>query len=192
VRKGARDSSLKNFKKVLSKRRGLNFKKVLSKRGELNFKKVLSNREEPQIRPAKKEDFAHIWSLEEICFKEETFSKRQLRYLLFKAKSTVLVALMDGKLIGSVIVLLRNHILNARIYSLNVHPAYRHAGVASLLMDTALKILKEKGYEKITLEVGVNNNAAQNLYRSKGFVMDKTLYNYYKSGDDAYHLVRKL
>lgn len=150
-----------------------------------NFKKV-------QIRPAKKKDFAHIWSLEEMCFKEETSNKRQLRYLLFKAKSTILVALMEGKLIGSIIVLLRNHILNARIYSLNVHPAYRRAGVASLLMDTALEILKENRYKKITLEVGVNNKAAQNLYRSNGFIMDKILYNYYKNGDDAFHLVRKL
>ncbi|MEQ9729162.1 MAG: N-acetyltransferase [Candidatus Methanoperedens sp.] len=133
-----------------------------------------------------------MWSLEEICFKEETFNKKQLRYLFFKAKSTVLVALMEGKLIGSVIILLRNHIANARIYSLNVHPAYRRAGVGSLLMDTALKILEEKGFKKITLEVGINNNAAQNLYRSKGFIMDKILYNYYKSGDDAFHLVRKL
>lgn len=75
---------------------------------------------------------------------------------------------------------------------MNVHPAYRRAGIGSLLMDIALKILKEKGFKKITLEVGVNNKAAQKLYRSKGFIMDKTLHNYYKSGDDAFHLVRKL
>jgi ribosomal-protein-alanine N-acetyltransferase len=99
---------------------------------------------------------------------------------------------MEGKLIGSIIVLLRYHILNARIYSLNVHPAYRRAGVANLLMNTATEILKEKGFKNITLEVGINNNAAQNLYMSKGFTKDKILYNYYKNGDDAFHLVRKL
>ncbi len=174
MRKGTRDSSLKNFTKVLPKR------------GELNFKK------EPQIRPAKREDFYNIVSLEEICFKEENFNRKQLRYLLFKAKSIVFVALMDGKLIGSIIVLLRNHISNARIYSLDVHPAYRRRGVAGLLMDSALEILKEKGYKKITLEVGINNGEAQNLYKSKGFIKDKILYNYYKNGDDALHLVRKL
>ncbi len=162
MRKGARDSSLKNFK------------------GEL------------QIRPAKKKDFYDIASLEEICFKEENFNRKQLRYLLFKARSIVLVAFVESKLIGSIIVLLRNHISNARIYSLDVHPAYRRRGVASLLMDTALEILKEKGFKNITLEVGVNNKAAQNLYRSKGFIKDKILYNYYKNGDDALHLFRKL
>ena len=201
MRKGARDCSLKNFKKVLSKR-GENFKKVLSKREENfkkvlskrreNVKKVLSKRGEPHIRAAKKEDFAALLNLEEICFKEETFNKKQLRYLLFKARSIVLVAALEGKLIGSIIILLRNHISNARIYSLNVHPSYRRTGVASLLMDTALKFLKENGFKNITLEAGIKNRAAQNLYRSKGFIVDKTLTNYYKNGGDAYHLVRKL
>ncbi|MFA4934402.1 MAG: N-acetyltransferase [Candidatus Methanoperedens sp.] len=168
MREGARDCSLKNFKKVLSKRR------------------------EPHIRAAEKEDFAAIVGLEEICFKEETFPKKQLRYLLFKAKSIVLVAALEGKLIGSMIILLRAHISNARIYSLNVHPEYRRIGIASLLMDTALEFLKERGFKKITLEVGVNNKAARNLYRSKGFLADKILYKYYKNGDDALHLVLKL
>ncbi len=187
MRKGARDCSLKNFKKVLSKR-GENFKK---ERGQ-NFKKVLSKRGEPHIREAEKEDFAALLSLEEICFKEETFHKKQLRYLLFKARSAVFVAEIEGKLIGSIIILLRNHISSARVYSLNVHPVYRRAGVASLLMDTALEFLKENGFKKITLEVGIKNTAAQNLYMSRGFAVDKTLYKYYKNGGDAFHLVREL
>lgn len=155
-------------------------------------KKVISKGGEPHIRAAKKEDFAALLSLEEICFKEETFNKKQLQYLFFKAKSIVLVAELEGKLIGSMIVLLRNNISNARIYSLNVHPAYRRAGVGSLLMDAGLRFLKEKGFRKVTLETGIKNIAAQNLYRSKGFIVDKTLADYYKNGGDAFHLVREL
>ncbi len=165
MRKGARDGSLKNVEK---------------------------GSPEVQTRQAKREDFNDIASLEEICFKEENFNRKQLRYLLFKAKSIVLVAFVEGKLIGSIIVLLRDNISNARIYSLEVHPADRRRGIASLLMDAALEILKKKGYKKITLEVGINNEAAQKLYEMKGFAMDKILYNYYKNGDDAFHLVRKL
>jgi ribosomal-protein-alanine N-acetyltransferase len=157
-----------------------------------NFKKVLSKRGELRIREAKKEDFSALLSLEEICFKEETFHKEQLRYLLLKAKSAVFVAELDDKLIGSIIILLRNHISSARVYSLNVHPAYRRAGVASSLMDSALRFLKERMFKKVTLEAGIKNTAAQNLYRSKGFIVDKILHNYYKNGDDAFHLAREL
>lgn len=179
MREGARDCSLKNFKKVLSKR-------------EENFKKVLSKRGVPLIRHAKKEDFNALLSLEKICFKEETFSKKQLGYLFFRAKSIVLVAALEGEVVGSMIILLRERISHARIYSLNVHPQWRRVGIGGLLMDTALRLLKEKGFRKLSLEVGVNNMAAQNLYRQNGFAVDKPLRSYYKDGGDAFHLVRKL
>ncbi len=157
-----------------------------------NFKKVLSKRGELQIRHAKIEDFSSLVSLEKICSKEETFSKKQLKYLFFRAKSIVLVAALDGEVVGSMIILLREHVSHARIYSLNVHPQRRRAGIGRLLMDTALELLKDRGFRKVSLEVGVDNMAAQNLYRQKGFASDKTLRSYYKNGGDALHLVRKL
>jgi ribosomal-protein-alanine N-acetyltransferase len=146
----------------------------------------------PHIRQANKDDLDAIFSLEKICFKEETFHTRQLRYLLLKAKSIVLVAEIEGNIIGSMIILLRKHILNARIYSLNVHPEYRRMGIASSLMDFLLDLLEKNGYDNITLETGINNTAAQNLYRSKDFHVDRKLSNYYTNGDDALHLIRKL
>ncbi|MFZ3382518.1 MAG: GNAT family N-acetyltransferase, partial [Candidatus Methanoperedens sp.] len=111
-------------------------------------------------------------SLENICFKEETFHRRQLHYLLLKAKSIVLVTEIDGNIIGSMIILLRKNILNARIYSFNVHPEHRRKRIASSLMETAFDILEKKGYKKITLEAGINNHIAQKLYLSKGFIVD--------------------
>ncbi len=145
----------------------------------------------PLIRAAKREDLDALIYLEEICFKEEKFYRKQLRYLLLKAKSVILIAEYGG-IVGSIIVLLRENIHNARIYSLNVHPAHRRQGIASLLMDKTMELLQEKGITKVTLEVGICNIPAQNLYASEGFVVDKKLYNYYKNGDDALHLFRKL
>lgn len=145
-----------------------------------------------KIRSATKEDLDSLFGLENLCFKEETFHRKQLKYLLLKARSIVLVAEIGGNIIGSIIILLRERILNARIYSLNVHPEHKRRGIAGSLMDTALDILEEKGYDNVTLEVGINNRIAQNLYRSKDFVVDKKLSCYYKNGDDALHLIRKL
>lgn len=146
----------------------------------------------PHIRPAKKEELPDLLALEKLCFKEETFHRKQLGYLLLKAKSLVLVASAEDNIIGSMIVLFRENIQQARIYSLNVHPAYRRMGIGSLLMDTTFEFLKERGFRKITLEAGVNNTAARNLYESKGFSVDKTLRSYYKNGDDALHLTKNL
>ena len=143
------------------------------------------------IRWATKEDLDSLLGLEQICYKEETFHRKQLKYLLLKARSIVLVAEIGGNIVGSIIILLRERILNARIYSLNVHPEHRRKGIAGSLMDTALDILEEKGYDNVTLEVGINNRIAQDLYSSKDFIVDKELPHYYKNGDDALHLKRK-
>lgn len=144
------------------------------------------------IRQASTDDLGDLLNLENICFKEETFHTRQLKYLILKAKSIVLVAETEGNIIGSMIILLRKHILNARVYSLNVHPEFRRMGIASSLMDFASDLLKRKGFNNITLETGITNTAAQNLYTSKGFHVDKKLSNYYSNGDDAFHLIKIL
>ena len=146
----------------------------------------------PRIRVATGKDLPSLIALENMCFKEETFHKKKLEYLLTKAKSMVLVASSDDDMIGSIIILLRKNIGNARIYSLNVHPEHRRIGIAGSLMDTSERILIERGFKNITLEVGINNHAAQNLYWSKGFLVDKRLKKYYENGDDALHLVKKL
>ncbi|MCX9010328.1 MAG: N-acetyltransferase [Candidatus Methanoperedens sp.] len=148
-----------------------------------------------RIRPARKEDLAGLLALESICFKEETFNKRQLEYLLLKAKSLVLVVpAEDNKdnIIGSMVILLREHIAHARVYSLNVHPLYRRRSIGSSLMDSALGFLKDRGFKKITLETGMNNTAALSLYEAKGFSVDRILRGYYKNGGDAFHLVKNL
>jgi len=131
-------------------------------------------------------------NLENICFKEETFHRKQIKYLLLKARSIVLVTEIEGNIVSSMIILLRERILNARIYSLNVHPDHRRRGIASSLMDFALDMLAKNGYKNVTLEVGIRNKIAQGLYRSKDFIVDKKLSDYYRIGEDALHLVRKL
>jgi len=146
----------------------------------------------PRIRPAKKEDLPAILELEKICFKEETFHKRQIEYLLLRARSLVLVASLEGNIVGSIIILLRKHISNARIYSLNVHPSYRRKGIGSLLIDQSENLLAKMGYRNLTLEAGVNNIAARKLYTLNGFSVIRKIEKYYKNGDDALRFIKKL
>ncbi len=142
-----------------------------------------------RIRLAKKKDLPVLLELEKICIKEEKFHEKQLVYLLLKAKSLVFIASIGKNIVGSVVILLRKHISNARIYILNVHPAHRRRGIGGSLIDTTLESLKEKGYDKVTIETGINNQAALDLYMSRGFLVDRILKGYYKTGEDAKHLV---
>lgn len=146
----------------------------------------------PLIRRAGKKDLPSILELEKICFKEETFNKRQIEYLLLKAKSLFLIANFEREIAGSIIILLRKHISNARIYSLNVHPSYRRIGIGSLLMERSEALLSKMGYTNFTLEAGINNIAAQKLYASRGFSVERRIEKYYKNGDDALRFIKKL
>jgi ribosomal protein S18 acetylase RimI-like enzyme len=146
----------------------------------------------PDICLAKIKDLPELIELDKICVKEEKFTKNQWKYFLSKAKSLVFIASIEGKIIGSIVILLRKHVANARIYILNVHPEYRRIGVGSLLMEVTIKFLREKGYKKVTMETGINNQAAINLYISKGFIVDKILEKYYINGMDAKHLMLML
>jgi ribosomal protein S18 acetylase RimI-like enzyme len=146
----------------------------------------------PDICLAKKEDLPALIELDKICIKEEKFNKDQWKYFLLKAKSLVFIASIEGKIIGSIVILLRKHIANARIYILNVHPEFRREGVGSLLMEATLIFLGERGYKKVTIETGINNEAAINLYISKGFLVDKILEKYYRNGMGAKHLMLML
>ena len=145
-----------------------------------------------RIRLAEKKDLPMLLELENICIKEEKFCEKRWEYLLIKAKSLVFVASIGKNIVGSAVVLLRKHTSSARIYILNVHPAFRRRGIGGSLIDTILKFLKEKGYNKITIETGINNQAALNLYISRGFSVDKILKKYYKTSVDAKHLVLML
>lgn len=144
------------------------------------------------IRRATKKDLPVLFELEKVCFKEETFPERQIKYLILKARSLALVASVKGKIVGSVIILLRKHISNARIYSLNVHTSYRRMGIGRLLMEHVERSLIKKGYKNFTLETGINNKAAQALYISRGFSADRRLWNYYKNGEDALRFIKRL
>lgn len=146
----------------------------------------------PCIRQAKKEDLPAILELEKICFKEETFHKKQIEYLLLRARSLFLVASVEGEIVGSIIILLRKHISNARIYSLNVHPSHRRIGIGSLLIGRGEALVSKMGYRNVTLEAGINNIPAQNLYISKGFSVERRIEKYYKNGDDALRFIKRL
>jgi len=144
------------------------------------------------IKKASEENLPALAAIENACFKVEVFSRRRIRYLLSRSKSIFLVALDKEKVVGYIVVLLRKHLGLARGYSLCIHPDYRRLGVGGKLLEKAEELLMDMGYRKITLEVGIDNTPALNLYIGKGYSVDKLLPKYYEDGGDALHLVKRL
>jgi ribosomal-protein-alanine N-acetyltransferase len=154
--------------------------------------------EEPTIiRTARRKDFNRLVELENICFpKEHAYNRRQIRYLLTEANSSVLVESQDSHIRGFIIILYRKGTMVAGIETINVDPAYRRAGIGNRLLKTAENIAKKKGIGTLRLEVAVTNHAAINLYEKAGFTKVKLLKDYYyfdhKGSRDGYRMIKYL
>jgi len=149
------------------------------------------------IRTATPDDFERIVELEKLCFpKEHAYSRRQLRYLLTKANSSVLVETTDALVRGFLIILYRRGSIVAGIETINVDPAFRKQGIGLRLLSAAEEHLMKKGIHKIRLEVAITNKAAIKLYEHAGFqkiMLLKKYYHYNHEGSrDAYRMAKEL
>lgn len=70
--------------------------------------------------------------------------------------------------------------------NLAVTPEERRRGVATALLDDLLSVSQARGVGNLTLEVRATNDAAQALYRARGFRMVGVRRGYYRdTGEDA-------
>ncbi|ADL18683.1 N-terminal acetyltransferase [Acidilobus saccharovorans 345-15] len=79
------------------------------------------------------------------------------------------------------------------VISIAVLAEYRRKGVGSALMQEAINVLKSKyDVDAIYLEVRVSNTPAINLYEKFGFEKVRIIKGYYRDGEDAYVMVKRL
>lgn len=143
------------------------------------------------IRRATIHDLEEILAVEKAGFTSEAFTRRQLRYLLTRARGIVLAAVSDNRTVGYLSLLTSARHGQARIYSLAVMPRCRGQGLAEGLVDAALAFAREKGLKAVFLEVEAGNLAALSLYRKKGFIEHGIKPRYYRNGTDALSMVRR-
>jgi ribosomal-protein-alanine N-acetyltransferase len=80
----------------------------------------------------------------------------------------------------------------ARILMLAVYPFYQRRGIGVNLMEAIFKQCLMKKLNLVKLEVRTHNHSAIRFYKKYKFIVNQTLYNYYKNGDNAYLMYRYL
>jgi len=80
----------------------------------------------------------------------------------------------------------------AEILTLATAPGQGRKGLASALMECAIRRAGERGIARFLLDVAEGNDAARALYRRHGFVEDGRRRGYYGPGRDALLLSRTL
>ena len=88
--------------------------------------------------------------------------------------------------VGSAVLFRYKHML--RIYSIGVLTEYQNCGIGSKLLEHIKGFALKNHFTSITLEVRVKNKKLVDWYLFKGFIVLKTLKDYYQSGEDAHKM----
>jgi len=149
------------------------------------------------IRTISPSDLNQLVEIEQICFHKHTaYSRRQLKYLITKAKSICLAECYQQTLRGFIIVTFRGDGRVAGIETLNVDPLYRGKGIGKKLLAAAEENMFYQGLKKLKLEVSMGNHRAIALYEKSGFRRVSILKNYYwyrhHGTRNAYQMIKKL
>jgi len=129
-----------------------------------------------------------LYALEETCFDQEAFSKRQIAYLLTDYNTIALMAKVEGSIAGFVIaqVEVEENTEFGHIITLNTAPKHRHQKIATNLLKEIEGILKRKGITESRLEVREDNHAAIKLYKTLGYTTVGKLEKYYGTKHGIY------
>ena len=130
----------------------------------------------------------NLFAIENQCFDQEAFTKRQISYLLADYNTLSLVAKTGNEIAGFIITQIEidESTLFGHIITVNVSPRYRRKGIATKMLRQIEEMLKEKGIFEIHLEVREDNSAAIKLYQKSGYQKTSKLQNYYGNKHGLY------
>ncbi len=138
-------------------------------------------------------DFDGVRAIENECFKEP-YSDEGLHYEFEKNPvNKIIVAEKDGKVVGFIDFLITFN--SSTIMQVAVTKECRGNGIATQLLSEMEKTFPKEIddiVETITLEVRESNEAAKNLYLKNGYKIVVIKTNYYKDGENAIYMLKRL
>ena len=126
------------------------------------------------IMPIERRSYPRPWSTNVFASELE---------LARRGERTYLVARLGAEVIGYAGAMYA--LEDAHVTNIAVAPEHRRSGVATRLLAELTWIAIERGCTAQTLEVRVSNTAAQEMYRTFGFVPAGVRQRYYENVEDA-------
>jgi ribosomal-protein-alanine acetyltransferase len=138
-----------------------------------------------RIAPAKPQDLDALMALEEAAFPGDRMSRRALSRNIASPSLGFLVAREAGQLKGHALIAFRKGSALARLYSLAVQPNAMGRGLGGKLLGAAERFARNRGADRLRLEVRADNQAAIRLYTRSGYVRLAQIDDYYEDGKAA-------
>lgn len=147
-----------------------------------------------RIRPAELGDLDALMALEAL-FPSDQLSRRSWRRNIQSPTAVALVAVgtgADAPLLGNVLLYTRKNSRCAHMESLMIDPAARRLGLGSALLGAAEAVAKERGCDRVHLEVRQDNPAALEMHLRRGYEVLEELPKFYADGADGLRMVMQL
>ena len=143
-----------------------------------------------KIREWKYEDILKISEMEKECFPKEPWSYKMLVSSFGEESFHGVLAEEDGEIVGYGGITVA--VDCADIANLAVVEYYRNSGIGTAVLTELIKVAKQKGAQKVFLEVRVSNSVAMALYLKCGFKGVYARTRYYSDGEDCLVMVKDL
>ena len=124
-------------------------------------------------------------ALETTSFQFDRFHRRQLLYLMTRAKGAMLVYEKDTHVAGMIILTWRQNSNAGRILSIAVQPEFQSHGIGGQLLKSAESRARAKLLTRMRLEVRADNTQAVAFYEHHSYYRVAALPAYYWDGSDG-------
>lgn len=153
-----------------------------------------------ELRPAERaRDLTRLLEIERACFPEKLAYLRSELYRFLRAPNAICKVAEDretGEVVGFVIVSWRKGCKVGYVQTIDVDPKAQGNGLGRLLLETAERVMAERGLSKSILQVYLRNNGALGLYLREGYTIRRVRTRYYansfRGARDALEMVKEL
>lgn len=135
-----------------------------------------------RLRIATEHDLEQLVTLENRAFATDRFTEDQIHYLLTGSRATTIVLENKVGIAGSACLLWRRSHQGARLYNIAIDPAFQGKGLGDELLTACELEATRRGCQKMVLEVREDNSGAIAFYKNRGYVVLRSLPDYYSDG----------
>jgi len=142
-----------------------------------------------EIVPASIWDLNHVRALEQVCFPQDAWPLIEMIGVLTFPGVQRWKAMASEELVGFVAADVRPHQNVAWIATISVHPDYRRRGLGDRLMEKVEGLVKVSA---MRLSARASNRAAIALYQKRGYEQIDVWPKFYRGGEDAVVMEKRL
>lgn len=144
------------------------------------------------IRAVRSSDLDALEALEKKTFETDRLSRRSFRRWINGEHRAFLVATINAKLVGYILIILHRGTSLARLYSIAVDSDIRGRGLGRRLLVAGEKAARDAGRIDMRLEVRKDNTGAIQLYESMGYHRFGEYEDYYEDHEDAFRYQKRI